>query len=406
MRWLPAVLLALGACANRQRPARWVNPHAGETIGTVREMYDGRLTPALAAATFRNIDRLFPSRVIPHGSSVVPLLPAATPITDVTCRSRSQVVSLDEYMRVNRVSGLLVLKHGRIALERYALGATVQTHWMSMSLAKSITSTLIGVALHEGRIASLDEPVTKYVPSLRGSTYDGVTIRQVLMMASGVKWNETYTDPASDRRRLLEAQIAQTPGAALALMATLPRAAAPGSVFNYSTGETLIAGEVVRGAVGTSLAAYLSDKIWKPAGMESDATWWLDSPDGHEIAGSGISATLRDYARFGQFFLSGGVIGGQWILPEGWLTDASSPKVLSSGLTEQYGYMWWPVEAAAGTINANAFAAQGIFGQAIYINPREQVVIVQLAAQTKPTGSEVLTPEDCFGAMTELLRGK
>mgnify|MGYP003873312433 CR=1 FL=1 len=369
-------------------------------------MYDGRLTPALAATTFRNIDRLFPSRIVAHGPTAVPLLPASTLLSAVTCTSRDQVVSLDEYMRLNRVSGLLVLKQGRIALERYALGATPATHWMSMSVAKSITSTLIGIALHEGRITSLDEPVTKYVPSLAGSAYTGVTIRQVLMMASGVKWNETYTDPSSDRRRLLDAQIAQTPGAALSLMASLPRAVAAGSTFNYSTGETLVAGEVVRGAVGTSLSAYLSEKLWKPIGMESDATWWLDSPDGHEIAGSGISATLRDYARFGQFFLTGGLVAGTRVLPEGWLNEAGSPKTLSSGRREQYGYMWWPVDAPAGSINANAFSAQGIFGQSIYINPREQVVIVQLAAQTKPTGGDVLTPEDCFGAMTEQLRAQ
>jgi CubicO group peptidase (beta-lactamase class C family) len=332
-------------------------------------------------------------------------MPASAPLTDLTCSSRGQVVTLDEYMRLNRVSGLLMLKNGRVTLERYALGATPETHWMSMSIAKSITSTLIGVALHEGKISSLEDPVTKYVPSLAGSAYEGVTVRQILMMASGVKWNETYTDPSSDRRRLLEAQIAQTPGAALAVMASLPRAVAAGSTFNYSTGETLIAGEVVRGAVGTSLSAYLSDKIWKPLGMESDASWWLDSPDGHEIAGSGISASLRDYARFGQFFMTGGMVAGRRLLPESWMVDAGSPKTLTTGRTVPYGYMWWPVEAPDGTVNANAFSAQGIFGQSIYINPREQVVIVQLAAQTQPTDGEVLSAEDCFGAMVELVRG-
>jgi CubicO group peptidase (beta-lactamase class C family) len=405
-RWLPVALFALGACASHQRPEPWMNPHAGDSIGTVREMYDGRLTPALAATTFRNIDRLFPSRVIARGPNVSPLLPAATLLTAPMCRSRDQVVSLDEYMRLNRVSGLLVLKNGRVALERYALGATEQTHWMSMSVAKSITSTLIGIAVQEGEIGSLNEPVTQYVPPLAGSAYDGVSIRDVLMMASGVKWNETYTDPTSDRRRLLEAQIAQKPGAALGLMASLPRAAPAGSVFNYSTGETLVAGEVVRGAVGMSLSSYLSEKLWKPLGMESDATWWLDSPDGHEIAGSGISATLRDYGRFGQFILSGGKIGWRRVLHGGWVAAAGSPKTLTSGRTEQYGYMWWPVEAPSGSVNANAFSAQGIFGQAIYINPREKVVIVQLAAQTQPTGGEVLPPEDCFGAMTEQLRAR
>ena len=402
--WLPGVLLATGACAAAQPTQRWVNPHATDSIGTVREMYDGRLSPAQAATTFRNIHRLFPSRVIARGAGETPLAAAAQPLTPQACRARGASVSLDDYMTANRVSGLLVLKDGRVALERYALGATPATHWMSMSIAKSITSTLIGIAVAEGRIRSIDDSVTRYVPALRGSAYDGVSIRHVLMMASGVRWNETYTDQASDRRHLLEAQIAQTPGAALALMATLPRAAAPGTRFNYSTGETLIAGEVVRGATGMPVATYLSTRLWQPLGMESDAAWWLDARDGHEIAGSGISATLRDYARFGQFMLTGGRIGDRRLLPAGWRDEAGAPVTLTGGQRIQYGYMWWPVEAPKGSVNDGAFAAQGIFGQWIYINPREQVVIVQLAAQTQPTGGDVMPPEECFGAVAEHLR--
>ena len=382
-----------------------MNPHAAEPIGSVRAMYDGTLSPELAAQTFRNIDRLFPSRTIARGTAVSPLPLAATQLDGVMCSSRSAVVSLDEYMRLNRVTGLLVLKNGRIALERYALGVTPQTRSMSMSMAKSITSTLIGLAIRDGKIASLDDAVTTYVPTLKQSAYDGVTVRNVLMMASGVKWNETYTDSSSDRRHLLEAQIAQRPGAAMALMASLPSAGAPGSIWNYSTGETLVAGEVVRGATGLSLSQYLSDRLWKPLGMESDATWWLDSPDGHEIGGSGIMATLRDYARFGQFFLRGGTIDGRHVLPEGWTVEAGSPKTLTTGTRQPYGYMWWPVDDAAGTINDGAFAAQGIFGQYLYLNPREQVVIAQWSAQTRPSGGDMVNPTDCFGAIAAALRG-
>ena len=398
-RFLLVVTVSIGGCQHAPVTTTIVNPHAAEPIGTVRAMYDGKLSPELAAQTFRNIDRLFPSRVIGHGSKVSPLQLSPTAITGMSCTDGSRTVDLDEYMKLNRVTGLLVLDHGRIALERYALGTGPQTRSMSMSMAKSVTSTLIGIALHDGKIRSLDDMVTTYVPSLRSSAYDGVTIRNVLMMASGVRWNETYTDPASDRRHLLDVQIAQQPSAALALMASLPRAAEPGSRMNYSTGETLVAGEVVRGAVGKSLSAYLSDKVWKPFGMESDATWWLDSPDGHEIGGSGIMATLRDYARFGLFFIGGGAIGRDTILPAGWVADAGSPKTLSTGKREMYGYMWWPVEAASGSINENAFAAQGIFGQWLYINPRRQVVIAQWSAQTQPSGGDVVNPEACFGAL-------
>jgi CubicO group peptidase (beta-lactamase class C family) len=399
-----ALLLTLSACLPHRAP--YVNPHRTDSIGSVRTMYDGKLSADAAVRTFRNIDRLFPSRIIARGSQVTPLPTAAQQLTGVMCADGARTISLNEYMTRNRVSGLLVLHNGQVALERYALGSTSETHWMSMSMAKSITSTLIGIAIHDGKISGVDDMVTTYVPALRGSAYDGVSVRNVLMMASGVRWNETYTDPTSDRRRLLDVQIAQQPGAAIALMAALPRAAAAGSAFRYSTGETLVAGEVVRGAVGMSLAQYLSQRIWKPLGMESDATWWLDSPNGHEIGGSGISATLRDYGRFGLWFMRGGMINGVSVLPDLWLRDAGSPTVLTGGARQPYGYMWWPVEAAVGAANDGAFAAQGIFGQWLYINPRRNVVIVQLAAQTTPTDGDVVNPEACFGVIAAALSAR
>jgi CubicO group peptidase (beta-lactamase class C family) len=381
-----------------------MNPHAADSIGSVRVMYNGALPPALAVTTFRNIDRLFPTRTVEHGMTPHPLPLAATPLGDVHLTSGGTGYTLDSYMAANRVSGLLVLKNGRIALERYAFGNGPRTRWMSMSVAKSITSTLIGAAIKDGAIQGLDDPVTRYVPRLAGSAYEGVSVRNILMMASGVRWNETYTDPTSDRRRLLEAQIAQQPGAAIDLMRSLARAAPPGTVNNYSTGETQIAGEVVRGAVGKPLAQYLSEKIWKPYGMETDASWWLDSPDGHEIGGSGFSATLRDYGRFGLFFLDGGVVNGESILPAGWLHEAGSPRTLLGGAPLHYGYMWWPMTAAPGTANDGAFSAEGIFGQYVYLNPREHVVIVQWSAQTRPTGGDIVNPEDFFAAVSIALR--
>lgn len=403
MRWSPLCCVLLAACAVAPAaPAPANNPHAAEPIGTVREMYDGRLTPELAATTFRNIDRLFPSRVVARGSAVTPLDASPTPLPTVRCTAGDSTYTLDRYMLLNRVSGLLVLKDGRVTLERYALGATPATRWMSMSIAKSVTSTLVGLALHDGKIRSLDDTVTRYVPSLRGSAYDGVTVRQVLMMGSGVQWNETYTDSSSDRRHLLEAQIAQRPGMAMALMAALTRAAPAGTRFNYSTGETLVASEVVRGAVGMSASQYLSQKLWQPLGMEHHATWWLDSPDGHEIGGSGIMATLRDYARFGEFIRRDGVIGARRLLPEGWVQEAGSPKQYGTG-TEQYGYMWWPVAPTSGSIHRGAFTAQGIFGQYLYINRAERVVIAQLGAQTHPTRGDVVDPFACFAAITTAL---
>jgi CubicO group peptidase (beta-lactamase class C family) len=283
------------------------------------------------------------------------------------------------------------------------MGNDEHTRWISMSLVKTMTSSMIGAAIRDGFITSIDDPVTKYLPELAGSAYDGVSIRNVLQMASGVKWDETYTDPASDRRHMLDAQIAQKPGAILALMAKLPRAGAPGSLWNYSTGETYVAGAVLRAAVGKPISQYLSERFWLPLGMESDAVWWLDSPHGQEIGGGGLAATLRDYGRFGLFLMNDGVVAGKRILPDGWVHDASSSKIVG-GKKVDYGYFIWPIDAPAGSTNAGAYEAIGIYGQYIYVNPREHVVAVMWGAQPKPVDKEPIANEDFFAGVVEAVR--
>jgi len=294
------------------------------------------------------------------------------------------------------------LHDGFVKREQYRFGTTAQTRWMSMSVAKSVTSTLFGAALKEGLIESLSDRVTRYVPALRGSAYDGVSVRDVLMMASGVRWTETYTDPTSDRRRLLEAQIAQEPGGALAIMGGLPRAAEPGTVNTYNTGETQVAAEVLRSALGRPIADYLHDRIWEPFGMEADATWWLESPGGTEIGGSGFAATLRDYGRLGLFVLEGGRIGGTSILPDGWVVEASTPKVLRGGTPLDYGYLWWPGTSAAARRDG-AFMGRGIHGQYLYINPATNVVAVVWSAQPRPTGDGIVSEWAFFQAVSDAL---
>ncbi len=281
------------------------NVHSKERIGTVQQVYDGALLPDVQANTFRNIDRLFSTRTIHKGKTVYPLPKSDVQLKNFSFASNGKNYDLYDYFSINRVSGLLVIKNGKIAFEDYELGNSDQTRWMSMSVVKSITATLVGIAIQDGFIKSIDDPVTRYLPELKGSAYDGVSVRNLLQMASGVQWNETYTDPASDRRKMLEVQNAQTPGAVLKLMAQLPRAAAPGTRWNYSTGETHVAGALVRAAVGKPVAQYLSERVWAKFGMESDATWWLESPNGLEVGGSGLSATLRDYGRFGLFLMGG-----------------------------------------------------------------------------------------------------
>ncbi len=378
-------------------------PHANEPIGTVEQIYDGALLPDQAVSTYRNIDRLFPTRTIKAGGHVFPLVKADKQLTNVAFTYEEKKYDLYDFVALDSITGMLVLKDGKIAYEMYQRGNTERTRWMSMSLAKSITSTLAAMAIKDGYIKSLDAPVVDYVPALKGSAYDGVTVKQVLMMSSGVKWNETYTDPNSDRRALLKAQIAQQPGAAVALMSKLPRAGEPGSVHNYSTGETQILGEIVRGAIKTPLAEYLSEKVWAPYGMEADANWWLDSPNGHEIGGSGISATLRDYGRIGQFFMDNGMVNGYSVLPDGWVKEASTPKTLSNGKALDYGYMWWTAWTPP-SIKDGAFSAIGIHGQNIYIDPAEKVVIVTFGAQPKPVEKEPIDPNVFFDAVVAALK--
>jgi CubicO group peptidase (beta-lactamase class C family) len=271
-------------------------------------------------------------------------------------------------------------------------------------VAKSVTSTLFGAALHDEHVLSLDDPVVGYVPELKGTAYDGVSVRNVLMMASGVRWRETYTDPTSDRRALLEAQIAQRPGGAVEVMSALPRAAEPGTVNLYSTGETQIAGEVLYRAVGGPLSDYLHDEIWQPYGMEADATWWLESPGGVEIGGSGFSAVLRDYGRLGQFILNGGVIDGERVLPEGWVEEAGSPKVLEGGAPlDYYGYLWWTATSEQGRRDG-AFSGEGIHGQFLYINPAVDLVIVIWSAAPHPTRGRPVDEWAFFDAVSDALR--
>jgi CubicO group peptidase (beta-lactamase class C family) len=393
-----AGLAARGATGSApQQPAQQL-----EEIGTVRQIYDGTLYPDIQVRTFRNIDRLFPTRTVFHGTHVFPLPKSDSPLKGLEFTSAGKKYDLFDYMSLNRVSGLLILKDGRVAFERYELGNHESSRWMSMSVVKSITSTLVGVAIKDGYIQSVDDPVTKYLPRLSGSAYEGVTIRNLLQMASGVRWNETYTNPASDRRHMLELQLSGKPGSILEFMSTLKRAGEPGTIWNYNTGETYVVGELIHAAVKKPVAQYLSERIWSKFGMESDATWWLESPNGQEIGGSGLSATLRDYGRFGLFVMNHGWVGNEQVLPEGWMREAGTSKMIG-GKKVNYGYMWWSPDASTNLVHEGAFLASGIFGQSIYINPAAHVVVVIWSARPKPTGADVIDDEDFCAAVVKAL---
>ncbi|MBN7796867.1 serine hydrolase domain-containing protein [Parahaliea mediterranea] len=374
-----------------------------ETVGSVRDAYAGRLFPGAQIPTFRNIDRLFPSRPIRRGDTVRPLVVGTgRAFKDMTFESAGQRYDLFDWVSRNRIAGVLVMKDGQRRFEHYEFGNTANTRWMSMSMAKSISTTLVGVAIQQGLIASVDDALVQYIPSLAGGAYEDVTVRHLMLMASGVQWNEDSTDESSERRQVLELQIAQRPGAILDYMSGLPKLAPSGTRWNYSTGETHLVGELLKAATGQWPADFLSEHLWSRLGMESDASWWLESPDGLEIAGSGIAATLRDYGRFGQFICDGGVIDGRPVLPPGWVAEAAGPTDIH-GETVPYGYMWWSVAGGDGRYDDGAFSARGIFGQRIFINPARNVVIVVWSARSKPLGDEPICDNDFCNAACEWL---
>ena len=388
------------------RDAEVRSRRAEETLtaaSEARDAYAGKLLPDTQLRLFRDTQWVFATRTVARGAAIQELPRSDIQLQDIAVRSKGQDFDLADYLSRNRVAGLLLLKRGRMALEYYDPAIDAGTRWISMSMAKSVSTTLVGAAIKDGLIGSVEEQLTRYLPELRGTSYDGVSIRHLLQMTSGVHWDDTHTDGASERRQMLELQIAQQPGAIMKYLAGQSRVAAPGTIWNYSTGETHVVGALVHAATGGWCADYLSQKIWSKVGMQADATWWLEAPNGLEVAGSGINATLRDYARFGLFIANDGVIGNERVLPEGWIAEATAPRQVGNTRVD-YGYMWWPVPATDGSFADRAFTARGIFGQYIYINPREQVVAVVLSARSKPKGAEAIPDNDFFNSAVAALK--
>src|SRR5258708_5736804 len=342
-------------------------------------------TPENQAPTFRNQDQVWPVRVIRCGDAVRPLPPHARSLADLTFEVGDVRLSLSDYMARRRTAGLLILKHGEIALERYGMGNGPESRWTSCPTAKSITATLVGAALHDGAIGSLDDRCEQYLPRLRGSAYEGVTIRNLLRMCSGVAWREENdADGRSEDYRLGKAMVSRRAGSVLGLLCQLPRAQPQAVVFNYSTGESCLIGALVLAAPGRPLADYCAETIWGPAGMEADGHWQLESEGGLELGGFGVSARLRDFGRFGQLVLEDGeAFSGRRVLPAGWRDLAGHPDSaptgfgrLMPGSSFGYGYQWWALPHGPTGIHIGAFLAIGSFGQYIYVHPTAQVVAV------------------------------
>jgi CubicO group peptidase (beta-lactamase class C family) len=319
------------------------------------------------------MDSFFLTRTV-RASSRPRALDRGRPLPAVDRGPQRQYV--DRFMESQRVRGLLVLQDGRVRLERYARPYGPNTRWNSFSVAKSITATLLGAAIKDGYIRSLDDPVTRYISALRGSAYDEVTVRQLLTMTSGVKWNEDYTDPNSDVARMYATPPEPGLDMTVSYVRRLPRDAMPGTKWVYKTAETNLVGVLVAEATGQRLADYLSEKIWRAYGMERDAEWMIDDV-GHEQGGCCLAVTLRDFGRFGQFILEGTRVQGQAIAAAGWLLDATRTHV-STGDRSGYGYQWW-------TRDDGTFEARGIYGQTLHIDRSRRLVIVINSATEQPT---------------------
>ena len=334
--------------------------------------------PSIQPYGYRIVDQLFAHRVIRRGprASELPRGPEIAPRYAAEGREHD----VPSFMDRNRIAGLLVIRDGRIVLERYGLGLGEHDRWSTMSTVKSMTAMLVGAAIRDGAIGSLDEPVTRHLPELDGTAYEGVTLRHLITMSSGTRWSEDYPDRNSDVNRYSKSLADKVPGGVLKLMASLPRANPPGSSFLYNSGDTYLLGAALTRAVGQPLADYMSAKVWQPCGMECDGFYTLESEGGQEIGGSRAGMCLRDFGRFALFVLNDGVVDNRRVLPEGWVEAAATPafKVPTPPVFDitHYGYSWW--------LGEGVMAALGHAGQRIDIFRQERLIVVTLAAFPQP----------------------
>jgi CubicO group peptidase (beta-lactamase class C family) len=355
-------------------------------------------SPNIQAEAFLNWDCIWASRTIARGTPK-PLPVAARPL-NISFESGGEIHSIDSLMRWEFVSGLLVVKDGEIKLERYAMGLNPERCWQSSSMVKSLASILIGAAIHDGAITNVRQPITDFLPEFKGSSYEGVTILDLLHMASGVAWTENTDDLQSDvAENYIRVIGARRPNHILPYLRTRSRANPIGTQFYYNTGDTFLLSHILSRATGKNVSEYCSEKLWKPMGFEQDGFFILDSDDGHEVVGSCCGASLRDYARWGLFMLADGVIGGHRVVPEGWVRASTSPTApnfafdfggargVAGGADlgyEGYGYLWW-------VRSGGDFQALGSYGQWIYVSPSNNAVVVILGAVPRHV---YMTPEE------------
>lgn len=344
---------------------------------------------------FRNTYRLYGGDVFStQGAKPFPLPEAAHKLAAVRYTLDGKPQGIADYERNQSITGLLILKDGKIAYEHYAQGNTPQTLWTSRSVAKSVVSVLVGVAIKQGKIHSVDDKITRYIPELEGTAWQDVTLHQLLQHTSGVVWDENYASKDSDFSHMTQCEATPDPYTCVFnLVKSVKRkpGVKPGEVWSYNTGGAWLVGRVLENATGQTLAKNLEAQIWSRYGMQQDGVWHALVPGKVDMGGHGFNATLRDWGRFGQFVMSGGQLpSGEKLLPDDWIARSThwtqaKGSVTAAAPNGQYGYQWWYNAPAADanlepkktTTSDQTFWALGIYGQTIAINPAEKLVMVQ-----------------------------
>lgn len=320
-------------------------------------------------ANFSNMHRAFLSVPVPRGDTPVSALPMGDPL--------ALPPEASDWITDRHLTSLLVLHNGKIVFEDYYKGTQPDDRRISWSVAKSYLSALFGVVAAEGAFDSLDDPVVKYAPSLAGGAYDQATVRNVLQMSSGITFDEDYLDPKSDINRM--GRILALGGTMDGFAAGLTESfAAPGETWKYTSIDTHVLGMVIRGATGRPVADLLSEKILSKLGMEQDALYITDGVGVAFVLG-GLNITTRDYARFGAMIEQNGAWNGQQIVPADWIAESTTPSAKTQPGEYGYGYQWWiPTGSGPGQ-----FTGRGIYGQYLYIDQENDVVIVMTSADRK-----------------------
>jgi CubicO group peptidase (beta-lactamase class C family) len=372
---LAATLCSIGLHAQQQLPAPLVGGPPTDVPVAVQVLRWHMLDDNVNAFMFQHMDSLFTTRSVARSGEVW-ALPRRDHALDFSYSWQGETRPAEAFLERTYTNALLILKDGRIVSEIYRNNSNDRSRFIGWSMTKSLTSVLIGCALAEGRIDSLDTPITHYLPELAGGGYDGVSIRHVLQMRSGVEYQERYdfANPGVAASNHIAALVRNTARFA-DVATTLPRINPPGEVFQYKTIETAVLGWLVERVSQSTVAAYTARCVWEKLGAEADGHYIMDGPPGvgREFSGAGFSATLRDWGRFGQMMLDGGVANGRRIVSADWVAE-STRSTGGEGIPRgNYGLQWWTVG------DGEAYAAIGLQGQYVYVDPATRTVVVKLS---------------------------